>query len=286
MRDLTKLLLVVWLLAGLVPLAQAQMSVRYYHTDALGSVVALTDADGNLVEGREYEPYGHQTTPQIQDGPGYTGHVQDAATGLTYMQQRYYDPGIGRFLSVDPVTADTVTSWNFNRYNYAASNPYKFTDPDGRHITIGGDEAYKESAVSRLAAVGAADPVLKAKIAALERSPNEHHIAPITEAPADARDPGAPDRAINVGRGSRADESNGVGVGTTTYYNPDANIGPPGSDYGTPEGVIAHELLGHAYDKDLGISDRSLNPKTGYPRSEERANDMEKRYLEGVKKTR
>ena len=48
--------------------------------------------------------------------------------------QRYYDPGIGRFLSVDPVTADTTTGWNFNRYNYAANNPYKFTDPDGREI--------------------------------------------------------------------------------------------------------------------------------------------------------
>jgi RHS repeat-associated protein len=50
-------------------------------------------------------------------------------------QQRYYDPSIGRFLSVDPVAADTVTGWNFNRYNYAANNPYKFTDPDGREVS-------------------------------------------------------------------------------------------------------------------------------------------------------
>ncbi|HEY4581907.1 MAG TPA: RHS repeat-associated core domain-containing protein [Lysobacter sp.] len=65
-------------------------------------------------------------------GIGYTGHVMDAATGLTYMQQRYYDPSIGRFLSVDPVTADGNTGDNFNRYWYANNNPYKFTDPDGR----------------------------------------------------------------------------------------------------------------------------------------------------------
>lgn len=107
-------------------------TVRYIHTDALGSVVAVTDASRNIIERREYEPYGTQLTPTVSDGPGYTGHVQDAATGLAYMQQRYYDPGIGRFLSVDPVTADTVTGWNFNRYNYANNNPYKFTDPDGR----------------------------------------------------------------------------------------------------------------------------------------------------------
>jgi uncharacterized protein RhaS with RHS repeats len=47
-------------------------------------------------------------------------------------QQRYYDPGIGRFLSVDPVTADGNTGGNFNRYKYASNNPYRFTDPDGR----------------------------------------------------------------------------------------------------------------------------------------------------------
>jgi len=49
-----------------------------------------------------------------------------------YMQQRYYDPVVGRFLSVDPVTADSVTGSNFNRYWYANNNPYRFTDPDGR----------------------------------------------------------------------------------------------------------------------------------------------------------
>jgi uncharacterized protein RhaS with RHS repeats len=48
------------------------------------------------------------------------------------MQQRYYDPMIGRFLSVDPVTALSNPARMFNRYDYAANNPYRFTDPDGR----------------------------------------------------------------------------------------------------------------------------------------------------------
>ena len=59
-------------------------------------------------------------------------HVQDAATGLTYMQQRYYDPLIGQFSSVDPVTAMSDPTRFFHRYKYASNNPYKFTDPDGR----------------------------------------------------------------------------------------------------------------------------------------------------------
>ena len=46
--------------------------------------------------------------------------------------QRYYDPGIERFLSVDPVTADGGDMRHFNRYAYAYNNPYRFTDPDGR----------------------------------------------------------------------------------------------------------------------------------------------------------
>jgi RHS repeat-associated protein len=60
--------------------------------------------------------------------------VEDAQTGLDYMQQRYYDPGIGRFLSTDPVTAYEKPMTNFNRYVYALNNPYRFTDPDGREF--------------------------------------------------------------------------------------------------------------------------------------------------------
>lgn len=56
----------------------------------------------------------------------------DSQSGLTYMQQRYNDPTIGRLLSVDPVSADGTNGKNFNRYYYAANNPYRFTDPDGR----------------------------------------------------------------------------------------------------------------------------------------------------------
>jgi sortase (surface protein transpeptidase) len=46
--------------------------------------------------------------------------------------QRYYDPGVGRFLSVDPVGASSINGGNFNRYWYADNNPYRFIDPDGR----------------------------------------------------------------------------------------------------------------------------------------------------------
>jgi RHS repeat-associated protein len=119
------------LVFGFARPAQAQY-VEYIHTDALGTPTTVTDQARHVVEHHEYEPFGKLLNEPVTDGPGFTGHVADAATGLDYMQQRYYDPGIGRFLSLDPVTVDGNTGSNFNRYWYGHNNPYKFTDPDGR----------------------------------------------------------------------------------------------------------------------------------------------------------
>ncbi len=120
----------------------------YIHTDALGSPVAVTDASGVVIERTVYGAYGEVINRPLAGGPGYTGHVEDAETGLNYMQQRYYEPEVGRFLSVDPVTAHSNPVKQFNRYRYADSNPYRFVDPDGRagtdfrsigsHVRLGG----------------------------------------------------------------------------------------------------------------------------------------------------
>lgn len=107
-------------------------SITYQHTDALGSPIAVTNAAGQVVSRTEYEPYGAVINNAAYDGIGYTGHLMDRITGLVQMQQRYYDPAVGRFLSVDPVAADGGAGTNFNRYWYANNNPYKFNDPDGR----------------------------------------------------------------------------------------------------------------------------------------------------------
>lgn len=114
--------------------------LKYQHTDALGSPVAVTNQAGAVTERHDYEPYGAMIGKPTYQGIGYTGHVQDGATGLTYMQQRYYDPQVGVFLSVDPVTALGAPVGQFNRYRYANGNPYKFVDPDGRRICLPGRE--------------------------------------------------------------------------------------------------------------------------------------------------
>jgi RHS repeat-associated protein len=114
-------------------LAGGAFTTQYTHTDALGSPIAKTDSAGVEVPGthESYSPFGRPMEVDA-DGVGYAGHIRDADTHLTYMQQRYYDPRIGRFLSVDPVQADTEDGGNFNRYWYANNNPYRLVDPDGR----------------------------------------------------------------------------------------------------------------------------------------------------------
>ncbi|KAA2284724.1 RHS repeat domain-containing protein [Arenimonas fontis] len=107
--------------------------IRYQHTDALGSPVAETDESGQVVRRERLTAWGEPADGTWINGPGFTGHRMDAASRLVYMQQRYYDPVTGRFLSVDPVAASSVNGTNFNRYWYGNNNSYRFTDPDGRY---------------------------------------------------------------------------------------------------------------------------------------------------------
>jgi RHS repeat-associated protein len=110
----------------------APYTTSYQHTDSLGSPVAETDAARTVTKIERYTPYGEPSDQSYDQGPGFTGHVTDATSGLTYAQQRYYDPILGRFLSVDAIETSINDGNNFNRYSYANNNPYKFIDPDGR----------------------------------------------------------------------------------------------------------------------------------------------------------
>jgi RHS repeat-associated protein len=117
--------------------AHAADTVYYYSSDIVHSEVVITDASRNVVERTYYAPYGQVLNRDLRDGPGYGGHEEDPETNLVYMQQRYYDPEAGRFLSTDSVQADGGGG-SFNRYEYANDNPYRYTDPDGRKTTCTG----------------------------------------------------------------------------------------------------------------------------------------------------
>ncbi len=106
-------------------------TTTYIHTDFLGSPVAETNSAGTVTRIERYTPYGEPSDMQLDAGPGFTGHATDVTTGLTYMQQRYYDAEIGRFISPDPVQTNPNTGTGFNRYWYANGNPISNIDPDG-----------------------------------------------------------------------------------------------------------------------------------------------------------
>lgn len=134
LKSTWRMLLAAVLSLGVVQGAQAERTTTYLHTDALGSVVAVSDESGNVLWRKAYAPYGQQIDAQPDDEAlSYTGKPHDADLGLTYFGARYYDPVVGRFLSPDPVgfVADNPTS--FNRYVYANNNPYRYVDPDGRY---------------------------------------------------------------------------------------------------------------------------------------------------------
>lgn len=101
----------------------------YTHKDHLGSPVAATDANGDLLWREAYTPFGEKWLRETDndDRPGYTGHVDDESTRFTYMQARYYDSSIGRFLRPDPLDYQDQT----NLYSYVHNDPLNLTDPFG-----------------------------------------------------------------------------------------------------------------------------------------------------------
>ena len=103
--------------------------VYYYHFDGLGSVIALSNDTGNIVETYAYNPYGEVDQPSSVGNPYlYTGREYDSETGLYYYRARYYDAELGRFLQTDPVGYQNQT----NLYVYCLNNPLKYRDYDGR----------------------------------------------------------------------------------------------------------------------------------------------------------
>ena len=113
----------------------------YLHRDYLGSIVMLTDENGNIAERRHFDPWGQPI--KVEDGAGnaldkltlldrgFTGHEHLQTVGLIHMNGRLYDPALHRFLQPDNYVQDPFNTQNFNRYGYCLNNPLLYTDPNG-----------------------------------------------------------------------------------------------------------------------------------------------------------
>lgn len=126
-----------------------QDTVTYVYTDPQGTPLAEADAKGNITATFDYTPYGTTALGTPPNGPGYTGHVNDPETDLTYMQARYYDPATGHFLSVDHAPPKAGDLNYFNRYAYVGNNPILRTDPTGDYL-CGGSSAQCQTVSSAL----------------------------------------------------------------------------------------------------------------------------------------
>ena len=107
-------------------------------TDHLGTVHALADETGNIVESYEYDAWGNVLT--VRDGAGnpltesalgnrflFQGREYSWSTGLYNFRAQWYDPETGRWLSNDPIGI----SGGLNQYVFCANNPVNFVDPWG-----------------------------------------------------------------------------------------------------------------------------------------------------------
>ena len=120
-----------------------------FDKNTLGDIVALRDEDGNVVATYEYDAWGNVT---VYDEWGdrntsasfigninpirYRGYYYDTETGFYYLQTRYYDPSICRFINADnyELVSQLASSKELNMYAYCGNNPIMYTDETGEGI--------------------------------------------------------------------------------------------------------------------------------------------------------
>lgn len=136
----------------------------YYHSDHLGSASLISDYKGEEYQRIEYTPYGEIWVEKTDPNTNlnflpykFTAKEMDEETGLYYYGARYLDAKYSRWLSTDPALGEYIpaagkgmadeagklpgvggafNSVNLNLYHYAGNNPVRYTDPDGKKLTL------------------------------------------------------------------------------------------------------------------------------------------------------
>ena len=110
----------------------------YYLYNGHGDVVNITDSTGAVVMTYNYDAFGNVTvaTGSIQNSILYAGYQFDGESGMYYLNARYYDPVVGRFISSDTYLGQLNDPLSLNLYTYCKNEPVMNYDPSG-HIPVG-----------------------------------------------------------------------------------------------------------------------------------------------------
>ena len=113
----------------------------YFEKNLYGDVLRVYNSSGGLAASFTYDSYGNQLSASGSMADKvhfrYRGYYYDGETGFYYLQSRYYDPSICRFISADQyelVGALSDTVGQLNLYAYCNNNPIMYTDPSGQWI--------------------------------------------------------------------------------------------------------------------------------------------------------
>ena len=127
------------------PMSVAYNGTNYYYaTNIQGDVIAILDTNGNAVVEYTYDAWGNHLSVSgtMADTLGainplrYRGYVYDTETTLYYLQSRYYDPELGRFINADTYASTGQGILGNNMFSYCNNNPVMYADPSGKFIDL------------------------------------------------------------------------------------------------------------------------------------------------------
>ena len=124
--------------------------VATYEYDPWGKLLAVKDADGNAIASSSHAA--------IKNPLRYRGYYYDTDSGFYYLQSRYYDPQIGRFINADSYVSTGQGLLGCNMFAYCSNNPITKSDSTGDFwltATICGIAVWKICAVIVAAVVAA-----------------------------------------------------------------------------------------------------------------------------------
>ena len=210
-----------------------------YHTDALGSVVAITSEAGTVVASYRYGAFGELvsiggTNAELaaRNPLRYRAYYYDTHSALYYLPARYYDPASARFLLPDPAPASAGDPRTLDRYMYCTGDPVNYYDPTGAYLDAGGgaskvsDEAIALAKDDLAAAIAMQDAYRKAVAASYANGLSY-------DAAHAAAEQAAAERAAALAEREQVGGMRGGGAGGGTPYGrynaefrPSAPIGP------------------------------------------------------------